>query len=116
MPELRQVGVRSRRGSRRWPGTVPGAGLMAVSLESLDERLRSMERLLRRAVPAEPVRALSVDRVVELTGIPRHQVNRALASGELPGIPAGDDPSNSRLRVVRPADLDQWLVWRESRV
>lgn len=89
---------------------------MAATLESLDARLRDLERLLRKAVPVEPVRALSVARVVELTGIPRYQVNRALASGELPSIPAGDDPSNSRSRVVRPADLDQWLAWRESRV
>ncbi|SPT53774.1 Uncharacterised protein [Actinomyces bovis] len=89
---------------------------MAATLESLDARLRDLEGLLRKAVVAEPVRALSVSRVVELTGIPRHHVNRALATGELPSIPAGDDPANSRLRVVRPADLDQWLMWRESRV
>lgn len=61
-------------------------------------------------MPAEPVRTLSVSRVVELTGVPRRMVLAAIRAGELPAVSAGE-----RTKVVRPADLDQWLEHLERR-
>ena len=83
---------------------------MSVSLESIDERLARLEAAVRRVVPAERVRTLSVSRVVDLTGLPRRRVLEAIREGELPAVSAGD-----RTKVVRPTDLDQWLEHLERR-
>ena len=77
---------------------------MAASLDTIVGHLERIERALTEQA-AQPVRSLSVDAVVALTGIPRRAVLAAIRSGDLPSIAAGE-----RTRVVRPADLDDWLA------
>ena len=66
---------------------------------SLTDRLGRIEGMLMDGV-VEPVRSLSVDEVIRLTGAPRKAVLAAIRSGDLPSIPVGE-----RTRLVRPADL-----------
>ena len=78
---------------------------MTASLDTIVGHLERIERALTTGRTAQPVRSLSVDAVVTLTGIPRRAVLAAIRSGDLPSIAAGE-----RTRVVRPADLDDWLA------
>lgn len=78
---------------------------MAASLDTIVGHLERIERALTTGRTAQPVRSLSVDAVVALTGIPRRAVLAAIRSGDLPSIAVGE-----RTRVVRPADLDDWLA------
>lgn len=82
---------------------------MTVTLEGLDARLARIERAVGTGV-VEQVRSLSISQVEALTGIPRKAILAAIRSGDLPAIPIGE-----RTRVVRPADMDAWLAWRETR-
>ena len=82
---------------------------MTVTLEGLDARLARIERALVDGV-VEQVRSLSISQVEVLTGIPRKAILAAVRSGDLPAIPIGE-----RTKVIRPADLDTWLAWRETR-
>lgn len=82
---------------------------MSASLDTIVGHLERIERALTEQT-AQPVRSLSVDAVVALTGIPRRAVLAAIRSGDLPSIAAGE-----RTRVVRPADLDDWLAHLASR-
>ena len=82
---------------------------MSASLDTIAEHLERIERALTEQA-AQPVRSLSVDSVVALTGIPRRAVLAAIRSGDLPSITVGE-----RTRVVRPADLDDWLAHLASR-
>ena len=82
---------------------------MSASLDTIAEHLERIERALTEQA-AQPVRSLSVDSVVALTGIPRRAVLAAIRSGDLPSIAVGE-----RTRVVRPADLDDWLAHLASR-
>lgn len=83
---------------------------MTASLDTIVGHLERIERALTTGRTAQPVRSLSVDAVVTLTGIPRRAVLAAIRSGDLPSIAAGE-----RTRVVRPADLDDWLAHLASR-
>ena len=78
---------------------------MAASLDTIVGHLERIERALTTGRTAQPVRSLSVDAVVALTGIPRRAVLATIRSGDLPSIAVGE-----RTRVVRPADLDDWLA------
>ena len=78
---------------------------MTASLDTIVGHLERIERALTTGRTAQPVRSLSVDAVVTLTGIPRRAVLAAIRLGDLPSIAAGE-----RTRVVRPADLDDWLA------
>lgn len=82
---------------------------MAASLDTIAMHLERIERTLTER-SAQPVRSLSVDAVVALTGIPRRAVLAAIRSEDLPSIAVGE-----RTRVVRPADLDGWLAHLASR-
>ncbi len=77
---------------------------MSASLDTVAAHLERIERVLAER-SAQPTRSLSVDSVVALTGIPRRAVLTAIRSGDLPAITVGE-----RTRVVRPADLDDWLA------
>ena len=83
---------------------------MAASLDTIAEHLERIERALMTGRSVQPVRSLSVDAVVALTGITRRAVLAAIRSGDLPSITVGE-----RTRVVRPADLDDWLEHLASR-
>ena len=78
---------------------------MSASPETIAMHLERIERALTTGRTAQPVRSLNVDAVVALTGIPRRAVLAAIRSGDLPSITVGE-----RTRVVRPADLDDWLA------
>ena len=77
---------------------------MSASLDTVAAHLERIERVLAER-SAQSTRSLSVDSVVALTGIPRRAVLAAIRSGDLPSITVGE-----RTRVVRPADLDDWLA------
>lgn len=83
---------------------------MSASLDTIAEHLERIERALTTGRAVQPVRSLSVDSVVALTGITRRAVLAAIRSGDLPSITVGE-----RTRVVRPADLDDWLEHLASR-
>ena len=76
-----------------------GQQSVAVPWASPTDRLGRIEGMLMDGV-VEPVRSLSVDEVIRLTGVPRKAVLAAIRSGDLPSIPVGE-----RTRLVRPADL-----------
>lgn len=82
---------------------------MAASLDTIAMHLERIERALTERL-TQPVRSLSVDSVVALTGITRRAVLAAIRSGDLPSITVGE-----RTRVVRPTDLDDWLEHLASR-
>ena len=82
---------------------------MAASLDTIAMHLERIERALTERL-TQPVRSLSVDSVVALTGITRRAVLAAIRSEDLPSIAVGE-----RTRVVRPADLDGWLAHLASR-
>lgn len=77
---------------------------MSASPETITGHLERIERALTERL-TQPVRSLNVNAVVALTGIPRRAVLAAIRSGDLPSITVGE-----RTRVVRPADLDDWLA------